>query len=447
MPGTNDREIMDDIRKDLKSRNRSVRALACKSLARFGNNAAAFLLVGMLSDRDPDVRFHASESLFALGECAVANLVAALGHDEWIVRRQASEVLRRMSRAIPAVSAALRGALNSEDQNVRFWAVKTLCEMGSPEVAPLVKKIFRSGRADDKVAIASAVAGEGMPAEIRKAVLGGLSDPVWRVRKACADALSKSGPAVVEELIEKLSAPGIDSYYWATRVLGALRDDRAVDPLIAALGGADEERAEFAVAALGEIGNSRAARSLIGLLGSDSWTIRKTAAEALTGMGDLVMRDVAEKYSAADSSDDARYWCVRIAGGFASDEAGGLILKALSDPKWFVRSCACHSLTRQCEPGEKHIIRLFELLGDRNSEVARSAERALDTVDREKIVAAARSILESCDCPTALETQVRAFLEARGEKLSAREPARRRQSEAKQPRKVSVKKNDQQALD
>ena len=447
MVSANDREIIDDIRKDLKSRNRSVRALACKSLSKFKNQAAAFLLVNMLSDRDPDVRFHASESLLKIGENSVTSVIAALGHDEWIVRRQAFELMKKMAQSSGAALLTLKKSLNSEDVNVRFWTVKLLCELGDREIVPHVKKVFKSGKIDEKVSIINAVAGEKLDDEIKSLIVNGLSDSAWRVRKAAADALTKFGPSIAVEIVDKLSSRNMDVYYWATRILGSLKAECAVEPLIKILKEGDEERSEFAVAALGEIANKRASSSLIGLLDSDSWTIRKTASEALVNIGEPVLGQVCSAYSAENASDDMRYWCVRIAGDLRTKESSPLILKALDDPKWFVRSCACHSLSQFYDLANDHIEKLFLLRYDKNSEVGKSAEHALDAIGGERLMEASRAVIDGRGANDPVVSSVTEFWAARGETIDLKKGPARRESPLKPSKKVVFKREEQPNVD
>lgn len=421
----NEKEIMDDIRKDLKSKNRSVRALACKSLARFANSASAFLLVSMLADRDPDVRFHASQSLAKLEDAAVASLVNALGHDEWIVRKQSSDILKKMARSVGEVTPALRGCLTSDDTNIRYWAIKTLCEIKDPQVVPIIKKLFAGARPEDKICIAGAIPHEDIDAEFKALLISGLSDKVWNVRKACADALLKLGPAVTGDLLQFINDRDSDRFYWCARLLGMIRDERAIEPLLEVLESGDEERSETAIVALGEIGSRRASASLIKLLDSESWTIRKTAADALVNIGEPAFDELAALYESGGASDDARYWCVRIAGGLKSDRAPALIFKALADPKWFVRACACGALASLYEISKPMVEKLFSLRRDRNPEVCRAADHALDGIDREKLLAMSVELIGARgESPEAAE--MIAFWRERGEELkrpAAEEPA------------------------
>lgn len=440
----NEKEIMDDIRKDLKSKNRSVRALACKSLARFNNRASAFLLVSMLSDRDPDVRFHASQSLAKLEDSAVASLISALGHDEWIVRKQSSDILKKMARAVAEVTPALRNSLTSEDTNVRYWAIKTLCEIKDPQVVPIIKKLFSAAKPEDKICIAGAIPHEDIDAEFKELLICGLSDKVWNVRKACADALLKLGHAVTGDLMKFLDSKDSDKFYWCAKLLGMIKDERAIDPLLDILETAEEDRAETAIVALGEIGSRKASSSLIKLLDSGSWTIRKTAADALVNIGESVFDELASLYENKDASDDARYWCVRIAGSLKCERAPALILEALADPKWFVRACACGALANLYEISRPMIEKLFSLRRDKNPEVCRASEHALDSIDREKLLAVSREIIGAKDAgreKLLAGGEIVSFWLERGEDLKISEPSYRTGDRTRKTvKKISVKK-------
>ncbi len=439
----NEKEIMDDIRKDLKSKNRSVRALACKSLARFSNRASAFLLVTMLSDRDPDVRFHASQSLIKLEGAAVTSLVNALGHDEWIVRKQSSDILKKLARQIAEVTTALRTSLNSDDANIRYWSIKTLCEIKDAQVVPIIKKIFKSAKAEDKICIAGAITGDEIDEEFKELLISGLSDGVWNVRKACADALLKLGPAVTGDLLKFLYAQDADKFYWCAKLLGMIKDERAIAPLLEILETADEDRAETAIVALGEIGSRKASSALIKLLDSASWTIRKTAADALINIGEPIFDELDGLYRSEEASDDARYWCVRIAGSFKCAKSSDLILRALADRKWFVRACACGALANLYEISRPIVEKLYLLRDDKNTEVCRASEHALENIDREKLLAVTAEILEQKggqEHAVGVDSII-SFWRERGEDLKFTAKADGSKEKAKKNiKKISVKK-------
>ena len=437
----NDKEIMEDIRKDLKSKNRSVRALGCKSLARFKNRAAAFLLVSMLSDRDPDVRFHASESLLKIEDVAVGSLIAALGHDEWIVRRQACEIIKKLARTSQEPVRALRNSLSSDDANIRFWSIKILCELKDAKIVPAIKKLFKTAKSEDKICIANAISSEEIDDEFKDLLISGLSDSVWNVRKACADALLKLGQSISSDLMKYLYVQDFDKYYWCTKLLGQLKDERAIAPLLEILETCEPEKAEFAIVALGEIGSAKATNSLLKLLNSDSWTIRKTAADALLNIGENALSELEKLYDAPDTPDDARYWCVRITGCMKSLRAAQLVSKALSDIRWFVRACACNCIAQLYETGSETILKLFELKNDKNTEVCLASQHALDSIDREKLRMESKTLLESGKCSRELTEIIEAFWLEHGERLDAAAAISETDCAAKKhSKKISYKK-------
>jgi HEAT repeat protein len=397
----------------------------------------------MLSDRDPDVRFHASQSLTKLEGAAVASLVNALGHDEWIVRRQSSDILKKLSRQAAEVTPALRNSLNSDDANIRYWSIKTLCEIKDAQVVPIIKKIFKSAKAEDKICIAGAITGDEIDEEFKELLISGLADGVWNVRKACADALLKLGPAVTGDLLKFLYVQDADKFYWCAKLLGMIKDERAIEPLLEILETADEDRAETAIAALGEIGSRKASSSLIRLLGSASWTIRKTAADALINIGEPVFDELAGLYNSEEAGDDERYWCVRIAGSVKCAGSCELILRALADRKWFVRACACGALADLYEISRPIVEKLYSLRGDKNTEVCRASEHALENIDREKLLAITAEILDSGGgaAPAAYADLIISFWRERGEELKfSRKPEGTKDKARKNIKKICVKK-------
>jgi HEAT repeat protein len=165
-------------------------------------------------------------SLGSSGDIRIIELLiaVALSDGDWDVRRNAVEVLGKISdaRAVELLIATL----SYGDLDAQSNAINALGEIGcvsavGPLIATLSDKSIRWG-----------------------AVL----------------ALSKIGSAVVEPLLATLSNEG--SRWGAVVALGKVGDARAVEPLIATLSYGDYDVQRSAVIALGEIGDARAVEPL-----------------------------------------------------------------------------------------------------------------------------------------------------------------------------------------
>lgn len=103
----------------------------------------------------------------------------------------------------------------------------------------------------------------------------------WKVRSKAAGELVKIGKPAVPELLEALTGEATTARSHAADALGDIKDPRAVEPLIWALGVSSAETRERAAYALGRIGDERAARPLSRLLNDPDREVREAAARAL----------------------------------------------------------------------------------------------------------------------------------------------------------------------
>ena len=102
--------------------------------------------------------------------------------------------------------------------------------------------------------------------------------------------------------------------------------------------------------------------------------MRKCAAESLVRMGEAALADVAARYAAGNA--DVRYWVVRIAGEVKSDRVAGLVVAAIDDGEWFVRSCAATAAGELGLTGA--VVPLLRRLFDDNPEVRKNAALSLE---------------------------------------------------------------------
>lgn len=92
---------LNPLRKALRDKDASVRAVAAEGLGRLGRNALPALpdLAEALSDRELGVRVSAVSALERLGPEAAAAIRAALKDRDWFVRKRASEALDNLASA------------------------------------------------------------------------------------------------------------------------------------------------------------------------------------------------------------------------------------------------------------------------------------------------------------------------------------------------------------
>lgn len=269
-----------DFKKDAKRYDKAiVRGAAAKALGELGDVHAVEPLIKALSDPQGYVRSSAAIGLGTLGDRrAVEPLIVVLASRDEYARRSYIKALNRLGD--PRAVEPLIKVLHDDDETNRIEAIDALKEMGDIRVVgPLIKKLYIGGR----------------------------------VGQAAAEALKKMRFGITtESIIDALSDRRSINHSFrllALDILGALKDTRAVLPLIRALGSGDRTVRIVAAEALRQLGEptwadqikgdqgdfARLARSgdlrslepLFEALKEDEDDVRKNAGEALGESGDL----------------------------------------------------------------------------------------------------------------------------------------------------------------
>lgn len=219
-----------------------VRVAAAEALGGIGATSA--LLAALTMPPTPDraaERFHKAVvgALADIGEKAVPDLLTALRHDDWRVRRAAVDALRRIGadsvptllealqdsnpdvrahaawnlgqfrdqRAIPGLTNALL------DPAVRGWAISALSKIGSDPLPGLLHLFYRS-EADVRRAIAEALGDLGDHRAIPYLLAAAADDESQPVRQAAADALALIEKAAPTTAVYGILRRGEDTPPW-----------------------------------------------------------------------------------------------------------------------------------------------------------------------------------------------------------------------------------------
>jgi HEAT repeat protein len=220
-----------------------VRIAAAEALGGIG--AVSSLLAALTSPPAQDraaERFHKAVvgALADIGQKAIPDLLDALRHDDWRVRRAAIDALRRIGAdPVPTLLGALQdsnpdvrthaawtlGQLRDKraipgltnallDQAVRGWAISALSKVGSDPLPGLLQLFYQS-EAEVRRAIVEALGDLGDHRAIPYLQAAATDDEAPSVRQAAVDALT---------LIER-AAP-------TTAVYGILRRDEDTPPWV-----------------------------------------------------------------------------------------------------------------------------------------------------------------------------------------------------------------------
>ena len=350
----------------LNSYNEDIQHWSLQILGELGPKGVPAILRAMKSNND-EIRFFACKALGkSRSSQGVTALLRGLGDSKWRVRKSASDALIKYGEVIISPLQQVLGV--TKDEDIRFWAIKTLGKLG-PKAQKFLLEALRNGDKKTRYVIAAAL-GESGDRRVIKVLIESLADPDWTIRKSATMALAEIGNNAVDMMMEYLKGPNEEVRDGCLRALvksgnrGLQRlfdeickmDDnqrflirksivkigsRVVEPLMRLFNLENPEILSFAASALGEIGNPRAVPVLIQALSSEDWNVRRSSAYALTEIGESGVDKIAEALES--TNDDVRYWVTRILESIGEPGVPYLV-KALSDDNREIRFFAAKAL-------------------------------------------------------------------------------------------------------
>lgn len=292
----------------LKDNRQNTRQTAAVALGKLGNAIAVEPLVKVLQDSHPAVTHAAILSLGQLGDPSVVDkIIACLENSSDIsVQEAAVRALGELGEH-SAVEAIVTELMHSKTASIREAAATSLGQLGNPRaVKPLIEAMKDP---ESSVVRAAVIAlGELDDDQAVKPLLAAWEQDTQQeaIREAAGVAIGKLDPSLaLASSIKKLKHEDLGVRESAAEVLGQMRNDDAVEPLLEALengpgwgswlqGIFDSSRKEAEqcfqealVTSLGQLGNKRAVESLIEQLNSKHGPpVQKAAATSLGQIGD-----------------------------------------------------------------------------------------------------------------------------------------------------------------
>lgn len=148
----------------------------------------------------------------------------------------------RAEAAVPALAAlggetvipSLRGLLDSDDADIRWWATRTLASLPSLDAGLLLPSL---SDAAPEVRQCAALGLTSHPSEAAiPALIRGLSDSDSLVGELSARALIAIGEPATESLLEVLKEAPQSARIHAMHALSEIADPRAIRPMIESMG-------------------------------------------------------------------------------------------------------------------------------------------------------------------------------------------------------------------
>jgi HEAT repeat protein len=220
----------------------------------------------------------------------VSRLTEALTDPVDRVRCAAAMTLYRLGESRPLAVAVAR--LPTDRGRARSMAVRALVALREPGIsATLAAALLHRenelalGQADADL-VAMLIDEEGTPGaaqEVIELAAMGLRHERSVVAFRAEELLERLAPASLDVLIEELENGSAASS--AARILGRMKDSRALEPLVTALAHPDPNVRSESCTALGELRDPAAAEPLLAATRDTDYDVRARAGEALDGLG------------------------------------------------------------------------------------------------------------------------------------------------------------------
>jgi len=365
------RQDLARIRLDIASEKSETRKNALAEIKNWAPTEALPILAATIDCKNDDVLLDISKVMLSFKDEALPYLVKALTSDNWSMRRSASFILGKLgANSLKKVMEMI--PQNEED--VDYWMVQTLGNMGGEAVQYLVR-VFKHSNQKIRLAAIRAAQNINDPRMV-VALLHLLEEQSWPVRKAAYDSLERIYIINQPAVIEALNNSSEETKFWIIKLLAQQANPELTGKFAQIVETGPMESKLEAIKALSMIENTEAHRILVGYLAHKSWIIRKTAADAIYSQG---LGASEELISAINGSNvDARYWSVKLLGQSKESCIFEEIIKCLQDSQFSVRSAACQALGTL---GDKRALApLMTSLNDESEEVRTAAILALSQI-------------------------------------------------------------------
>jgi HEAT repeat protein len=401
-----------------------VRKSAVEALGRIGGPDAALPVIGRLDDDSVQVRRAATEALATLADPrAVIPLLERFGDSSKEVRVAAIQAVGRLAdpRVIPALLRLARDPL----EDLSIAAVESLGNLHAGDATTVLVPMLYRGSDEKRAKVAFALGQIGGREAVRALVLALGNEAL---RPAAREALHKVGQEAIPQLLACLggdfedcdvttavllckdlanpqSTPLLIRELERRRVkpelvisaLGASRDPRAQEPLLALLEDRDVSVRRAALQEVHAILDGRAAEVLIHVLKDADSELRRMAASYL---GTLRSRAAVPSLLALTQGTgpaDVRLSAIQSLGQIGDPRATSALVSLLPDANHDLQRAASDALALLADA--ESVPRLLELFSHPEPTTRLAAVKAVGGVLRGRRHATARQLLEKLATP------------------------------------------------
>lgn len=325
-----------------------VRKHASHAAAKFRGQAVPHLLKA-LNSIEEDVRYWSLRTIAEINPNGIyTHLIRLFKDSSWTIRKTTSDVLGGCGEDALIELSTL--ATDSSDPEVRYWVLRSLGKIGSSISLPLLFKALDDQSEAIRDAAQKALANYGK--EIFDDLFSLLkSEKRLLLESVCSTFQRMDSELVIPKLVRSLGKFDEHISYWIRRIMIGFKDKCRI-PVIKLLENQSDEVRRQAILCLGEVGVSENSSLILPHLKDEYWPARIAAADALGNLGDCAT--VLPLCEAMDDDDeDLAMAAINALGKIADEKAIPGLISTLSRESWGLKYHAIRIL------GEMRVNRAF----------------------------------------------------------------------------------------
>lgn len=274
----------------------SVRRAAVRALCMVATPAALEPVVEAMSDADAGVAAEAARSVAGFGPAALPALISRLDTPDPALRSAVVETLAGMPDvAVPALIAALGDARDA----VRAAAIEALTRLNAAEAAEPVLDLLA---APPPVGAAARGFALGLPDPCMIGLIERLGADDEELRTATREVCAAIGAPATPALISVFKAGSGQARLEALAALVTIRDERALEHIIAACADASSVVRARVASALGRFEAPEGLRPLCTLAADSAPVVRSAAVDALRSFGAAAVAELLDYYDTGEGA-------------------------------------------------------------------------------------------------------------------------------------------------
>jgi len=204
------------LKKVLETGSSDAKFMAIKLMSKILGKDAVNYISKIVSTADTDLKFFGLSALAeTMDESVIPTLVNALGDSVWLVRKHASALLEKFGAKV--IDKLLEILSASRDENLRYWVIITLCNIGKPALHE-IKDFLAASDKKEKLTLIQSLKSETV-CEMLPELFTCFADRQWPVRNEAYKKLCEMSDCILPAIFEYQNHANSDIRYWTSQII------------------------------------------------------------------------------------------------------------------------------------------------------------------------------------------------------------------------------------